>query len=41
MTASFREGSGLIGKWVANKNTLESYVFQNTNLLKYQLTPLF
>jgi hypothetical protein len=23
MTASFREGSGLIGKWVTNKNTLE------------------
>lgn len=22
MTASFREGSGLIGKWVTNKNTL-------------------
>ncbi len=23
MTASFREGSGLIGKWITNKNTLE------------------
>jgi len=23
MTASFREGSGLIGKWVTNKNTIE------------------
>ena len=23
MTASFREGSGLIGKWFTNKNTLE------------------
>ncbi len=23
MTASFREGSGLIGKWISNKNTLE------------------
>lgn len=23
MTASFREGSGLVGKWVTNKNTLE------------------
>lgn len=23
MTASFHEGSGLIGKWVTNKNTLE------------------
>ena len=23
MTSSFREGSGLIGKWVTNKNTLE------------------
>jgi hypothetical protein len=23
MTFSFREGSGLIGKWVTNKNTLE------------------
>ncbi len=23
MTSSFREGSGLIGKWVSNKNTLE------------------
>lgn len=24
MTASFREGSGLIGKWITNKNTLEN-----------------
>jgi hypothetical protein len=23
MTASFNEGSGLIGKWITNKNTLE------------------
>ncbi len=23
MTASFKEGSGLIGKWITNKNTLE------------------
>ncbi|NLB86750.1 MAG: KilA-N domain-containing protein, partial [Bacteroidales bacterium] len=23
MTASFKEGSGLIGKWISNKNTLE------------------
>lgn len=23
MTVSFREGSGLIGKWITNKNTLE------------------
>jgi hypothetical protein len=23
MTVSFREGSGLIGRWVTNKNTLE------------------
>lgn len=23
MTSSFREGSGLIGKWISNKNTLE------------------
>ncbi len=23
MTGSFKEGSGLIGKWVTNKNTLE------------------
>ncbi len=23
MTTSFREGSGLIGKWITNKNTLE------------------
>jgi len=23
MTASFREGSGLIGKWITNKNTFE------------------
>ena len=23
MTANFKEGSGLIGKWVTNKNTLE------------------
>ncbi len=23
MTASFSEGSGLIGKWITNKNTLE------------------
>lgn len=23
MTASFTEGSGLIGKWITNKNTLE------------------
>jgi hypothetical protein len=23
MTGSFREGSGLIGKWITNKNTLE------------------
>ena len=23
MTVSFREGSGLIGKWITNKNTIE------------------
>ena len=23
MTAGFKEGSGLIGKWITNKNTLE------------------
>lgn len=23
MTISFKEGSGLIGKWITNKNTLE------------------
>jgi hypothetical protein len=23
MTSSFKEGSGLIGKWITNKNTLE------------------
>ncbi len=23
MTFSFKEGSGLIGKWITNKNTLE------------------
>lgn len=23
MTTSFKEGSGLIGKWITNKNTLE------------------
>lgn len=23
MTGSFKEGSGLIGKWITNKNTLE------------------
>lgn len=23
MTSTFREGSGLIGKWISNKNTLE------------------
>lgn len=23
MTSTFKEGSGLIGKWVTNKNTLE------------------
>lgn len=23
MTSTFREGSGLIGKWITNKNTLE------------------
>lgn len=23
MTATFKEGSGLIGKWISNKNTLE------------------
>lgn len=23
MTVSFKEGSGLIGKWITNKNTLE------------------
>ncbi len=23
MTTSFNEGSGLIGKWITNKNTLE------------------
>ena len=23
MTANFNEGSGLIGKWITNKNTLE------------------
>ncbi|MCR6639666.1 MAG: KilA-N domain-containing protein [Sporocytophaga sp.] len=23
MTASFKEGSGLVGKWISNKNTLE------------------
>jgi hypothetical protein len=23
MTMSFKEGSGLIGKWITNKNTLE------------------
>jgi len=23
MTVSFRKGSGLIGKWITNKNTLE------------------
>lgn len=23
MTANFKEGSGLIGKWITNKNTLE------------------
>jgi hypothetical protein len=23
MTVTFREGSGLIGKWITNKNTIE------------------
>ena len=32
MTTSFREGSGLIGKWITNKNTLEYLgVWENIN----------
>jgi hypothetical protein len=32
MTAGFKEGSGLIGKWITNKNTLEYLgVWENIN----------
>ncbi len=32
MTAGFSEGSGLIGKWITNKNTLEYLgVWENIN----------
>jgi hypothetical protein len=41
MTASFNEGSGLIGKWMTNKNTLESFVFQKSLPPKRPNTPAF
>lgn len=27
MTSTFKEGSGLIGKWITNKNTLDIWTF--------------
>ncbi|WP_238387134.1 KilA-N domain-containing protein [Sphingobacterium olei] len=36
MTSSFREGSGLIGKWITNKNTLEYLgVWEKINNLNF------
>lgn len=36
MTISFREGSGLIGKWITNKNTLEYLgVWEKINNLSF------
>lgn len=36
MTTSFREGSGLIGKWITNKNTLEYLgVWEKVNNLHF------
>ena len=36
MTTSFREGSGLIGKWMSNKNTLEYLgVWEKINNLNF------
>ena len=32
MTTTFKEGSGLIGKWITNKNTLE-YGKKSTTLI--------
>ena len=32
MTTTFKEGSGLIGKWISNKNTLEYLgIWENIN----------
>ncbi len=39
MTASFSEGSGLIGKWITNKNTLEYLaVWENINNPNFNYT---
>ena len=40
MTAGFNEGSGLIGKWITNKNTLEALMHTKT-FGNYQRTSKF
>lgn len=39
MTGSFKEGSGLIGKWITNKNTLEYLGIWEKIIIRNSITP--
>ncbi len=39
MTKSFNEGSGLIGKWITTKNTLEIFQFGSQSITLVLITP--